>query len=68
MENVASSFAQRAAHRRASMVGNRARSFEEAERWDLAFWQKQSPQDRLSALAAIHRDVEHVHKQPREKL
>lgn len=42
------------------MVGHRAASFEEAERWDLEFWQNCSPQERLSALVAIHRDVQAV--------
>lgn len=53
-------FAERAALRRKRMVGNHAYSYEEAERWDLEFWQKQSPQDRLSALAAIRRDIAKV--------
>lgn len=42
------------------MVGHRSTSFEEAERWDLQFWQNCSPQERLSALVAIHRDVQAV--------
>jgi hypothetical protein len=44
------------------MVGNRAASFEEAEAWDLDFWQSQSPEQRLSAFAAIRRDVDKVMK------
>ncbi len=36
---------------------HRASTFEEAERWDLEFWQAQTPEDRLSALVAIRRDV-----------
>lgn len=68
MENTNTDLAQRALHRRASMVGNRALKYEDAERWDLAFWQKQTPQDRLSALVAIHRDIDHINhsdkKQP----
>lgn len=40
------------------MVVNHARSFEEAEAWDLEFWQNQTPEERLSALVAIRRDVE----------
>ncbi len=42
------------------MVGHRAASHEEAEAWDLDFWQSQTPQERLSALVAIRRDVELV--------
>lgn len=40
------------------MVANRATSFAEAEAWDLDYWQSQTPQQRLSALVAIRRDVE----------
>jgi hypothetical protein len=51
---------ERAAARRAKMVGNHAANFEEAEAWDLDFWQNQSPEQRLSALVAIRRDVDKV--------
>ena len=51
---------ERAAIRRAKMVVNRAANFEEAEAWDLDFWQSQSPEQRLSAFAAIRRDVDKV--------
>jgi hypothetical protein len=44
------------------MVVNRASNFEEAESWDLDFWQGQSPEQRLSAFAAIRRDVDKVIK------
>ena len=53
---------KRAAERRAKMTGNQAQSFQEAEDWDLEFWQKQTPQARLSALVAIHRDVAAIQK------
>jgi|GEM_PF-813134 len=53
---------ERAAARRAKMVGHRAASFEEAEAWDLDFWQSQSPKERLSAFVAIRRDVDKVMK------
>jgi hypothetical protein len=53
---------QRAAVRRAKMVVNRAANFEEAEAWDLDFWQRQSPEQRLFALVAIRRDVDKVMK------
>jgi hypothetical protein len=42
------------------MVAHRATSFDDAERWDLEFWQSRTPEERLSALVAIHRDVELV--------
>jgi len=44
------------------MVVHRAHSFEDAERWDLEFWQSQSPEDRLSALVDIRRDVAMVRR------
>ena len=53
---------ERSAARRARMVGHRAASFDEAEAWDLDFWQSQSPEQRLSALSAILRDVDKVMK------
>ena len=37
-------------------------AFEEAEAWDLDFRQRQSPEQRLSALVAIRRDVDKVIK------
>jgi hypothetical protein len=49
--------AARVAERRSRMVVHRAHSFEDAERWDLEFWQSQSPEDRLSALVDIRHDV-----------
>jgi len=52
--------AKRSEQRRKQMVGNKANSFEEAERWDLEFWQKQTPQMRLAAYEAILRDIEKV--------
>ena len=47
------------------MIGNRAATHEAAERWDLEFWQSQTPQDRLSALVAIHRDIAAIHPKKR---
>lgn len=40
---------------------HRASSFAEAEAWDLDYWQHRTPEERLSALVAIHRDVKLVH-------
>ena len=51
---------ERSALRRQRMKSHRATSFEEAERWDLLFWQEQSPEDRLSALVAIRNDIRKV--------
>jgi hypothetical protein len=53
-------FEERSRERRKRMVAHIARSHAEAEAWDLEFWQQQSPEERLSALVAIHRDVEMV--------
>jgi PIN domain nuclease of toxin-antitoxin system len=52
--------ADRSRTRRETLQTHRATSLSDAEAWDLEFWQRQSPEDRLSALVAIHRDVELV--------
>jgi hypothetical protein len=52
--------AERSRRRRAIIEVHRARSFEDAERWDLEFWQSKTPQERLSALVAIRRDIEKI--------
>lgn len=57
---VAVSIEERSEERRRRMVAHRATSWEDAERWDLEFWQSVSPEERLSALVAIRRDVELV--------
>lgn len=49
--------AERARARQRRIVTHVAHSYEEASRWDLTFWQQLTPQDRLSALVAIHRDI-----------
>ncbi|MBW8003726.1 MAG: hypothetical protein FVQ80_17260 [Planctomycetes bacterium] len=51
---------QRSELRKKRIVAHRARNFEEAEQWDLLFWQNRSPADRLSALVAIRRDIEKI--------
>lgn len=51
---------ERTALRRRRMVAHVARSYDEAEAWDLDFWLAMTPQERLSALVAIRRDVEKV--------
>ena len=35
-------------------------SFEEAEAWDLDFWQQAGPEARLSALVALREDLAHI--------
>ena len=51
---------ERSAARRKRIVAHRAADYEDADNWDLTFWQSQSPEQRLSALAAIRRDVAKV--------
>ena len=51
---------ERSRRRRQKMVVHSAHSHEDAEAWDLEFWQGCTPEERLSALVAIHRDVELV--------
>lgn len=52
--------AERASQRRKRIVVHRAHGWEDAERWDLEYWQKQTPQARLSALVAIREDIRRV--------
>ncbi|MFB3903231.1 MAG: hypothetical protein ACE15E_07245 [Acidobacteriota bacterium] len=52
--------AERTESRKKRIVAHRAHSFDEAEQWDLEFWQRHSPEQRLSALVAIRRDVQKV--------
>jgi hypothetical protein len=51
---------ERSRERRQRIVAHRTASFQDAEEWDLEFWQSQTPEERLSALVAIRRDVELV--------
>lgn len=60
MPGTGTTLEERSRERRTRMVAHRARSFAEAEAWDLDFWQQRSPEERLSALVAIRRDVELV--------
>ena len=53
---------ERSAKRRKRIVAHRAPSFEDAEKWDLDFWQRQTPEQRLSALVAIREDVKKVER------
>ena len=53
---------ERSRLRKQKLMAHQAVDHEDAEYWDLLFWQKQSPEARLSALVHIHRDVEKVQK------
>ena len=56
------SIEERSQNRKKRIVANLAQSFEEAERWDLEYWQSLTPAARLSALVAIRRDIDKVNK------
>jgi len=50
----------RAEIRRKKISAHIAKDFHDAENWDLEFWIKQTPQERLSALVAIRNDIRKV--------
>lgn len=60
LKKIIMSLKSRSKERRKRIVANYAKSFEEAEKWDLEFWQKQTPQMRLSALVAIRKDIKKI--------
>jgi hypothetical protein len=62
------SIEDRSRERQQRIVAHRATSFQDAERWDLEFWQRCTPEERLSALVAIRRDVELVEAARRPQL
>ena len=51
------SIEERSRRRRLVLEVHRAKTFEDAEAWDLEFWQRRTPEERLSALVAIRREV-----------
>ena len=51
---------ERSSLRKQRIVAHVAHDFEDAEKWDLQFWQNQTPEARLSALVAIRKDVAKV--------
>lgn len=59
--------AERSRLRRERIVGHRASGHDDAEAWDLDFWQAQGPEARLSALVALRRDLESVEAGRRER-
>lgn len=58
--SAGSSLEARSRERRRRIVAHRAASFAEAEAWDLDFWQRRTPAERLSALVSLRREVEVV--------
>jgi hypothetical protein len=57
-----SALAERGMQRRLRIKSNQAKGFEEAEAWDLAYWQEMGPTARLEAYMAIRDDVEKVNR------
>jgi hypothetical protein len=55
-------FKERTAERKKRIVAYRAADFEDARKWDLEYWQQKTPEERLSALVAIRKDVEKVNR------
>lgn len=53
---------ERADDQKKRIEANMARNFKDAENWDLDFWQDLSPEQRLSALVAIRKDIDKVVK------
>jgi CRISPR/Cas system-associated protein Cas5 (RAMP superfamily) len=53
---------QRAKERRGRIVTHRASNFDDAEQWDLEYWQSKTSQERLSALVDIRNDIEKVER------
>ena len=51
---------ERSAARQKRIVAHRSANFKDAENWGLDFWQSQTPEQRLSALVAIRRDIRKV--------
>ncbi len=58
--------AERSRARKVRMVTHKSHSYEEAEAWDLEYWQSAGPEARLSALIALRNDYKKV-EQAREK-
>ena len=56
------SIEERTRDRKKKIVAHLSHGFEEAERWDLEYWQSLSSASRLSALVAIRRDIEKIEK------
>jgi len=42
------------------VIAHVARSWEEAEKWDIEYWQKFSPQKRISAVESLRREWEAI--------
>ena len=51
---------ERTNQRRKRIVAHRATGYQDADRWDLEYWQAKTQQMGLSALTALHRDYEKI--------
>jgi len=51
---------ERSRERRTRIETHKASSFSEADEWDLAYWQRRTPAQRLEAYMALREDVEKV--------
>ncbi|MBT3311317.1 MAG: hypothetical protein HN931_12765 [Desulfobacterales bacterium] len=60
MNNSRSGIEKRSEIRKRKITGHLAKNFDDADNWDLEFWQNQTPQYRLSALVAIRNDIKKV--------
>ncbi len=59
---------ERSRLRKKKMVAHCTEDHDDAELWDLMFWQSLSPEDRLSALVHIHKDVQTVNNAKKRTL
>lgn len=58
---------ERSAVRAKKIIAHRARSFREAFLWDLDYWLSKTPEERLSALVGIRRDLSKVRRAGRRR-
>jgi hypothetical protein len=56
-EETSGGLGERAVERRRRMTVHTARDWKDADDWDLAFWQSQGSEVRLSALVALRGDL-----------
>jgi hypothetical protein len=54
---------ERSAERRKRIVTHKANSHEEAEAWDIAFWQQQTPEQRLQALWELREGAKYFERE-----
>ena len=57
---MSSTLSERTLERKKRIVTHVATDFLDADSWDLDFWQKQTPAQRLDALVVMHEEVEAI--------